>query len=122
MLFRGIGRTFSTENDRQYETIGAFWDELAAKYGRSNLQGLGYGWTDWSIEYVIGLVRGEIDGVSRAVELPDTGWVMVRGRTADLGKIYEKIYQEGRLEYEIERFTDSGDCEIMYCRSTDRVK
>ena len=34
----------------------------------------------------------------------------------------EKIYQEGRLEYEIERFTDSGDCEIMYCRSTNRDK
>ena len=41
MLFKGIGRTFSTENDQQYETIGAFWDELAAKYGRANLQGLG---------------------------------------------------------------------------------
>ena len=46
MLFRGIGRTFSTENDQQYETIGAFWDELAAKYGRENLQGLGYGWKE----------------------------------------------------------------------------
>ena len=46
MLFKGIGRTFSTENDQQYETIGAFWDGLAAKYGRENLQGLGYGWTD----------------------------------------------------------------------------
>ena len=39
MLFKGIGRTFSTENDQQYKTIGAFWDELAAKYGRMNLQG-----------------------------------------------------------------------------------
>ncbi len=67
MLFKGSGRTFSTENDQQYETIGAFWDELAAKYGRANLQGLGYGW-----------------------------------------------------KYEIDRFTDSGDCEIMYCRSTGR--
>ena len=28
----GIGRTFSTENDQQYETIGAFRDEPAAKY------------------------------------------------------------------------------------------
>ena len=46
MLFKGIGRTFSTENDQQYETIGAFWDELAAKYGRENLQGLGYGWKE----------------------------------------------------------------------------
>ena len=102
MLFKGIGRSFSTENDQQYETIGVFWDELAAKYGRENL--------------------GEIDGADRAVKLPDTGWVTVRGQTADLGKIYEKIYREGRLEYEIERFTDSGDCEIMYCRSTDRDK
>ena len=96
MLFKGIGRTFSTENDQQYETIGAFWDELAA--------------------------NGEIGGADRTVTLPDMGWVTVRGRTADLGKIYEKIYQEGRLKYEIERFTDSGDCEIMYCRSTDRDK
>ena len=122
MLFKGIGRTFSTENDQQYETIGAFWDELATKYGRVNLQGLGYGWTERSIEYASGLIDGEIDGADRAVKLPDTGWVTVRGQTADLGKIYEKIYQEGRLEYEIERFTDSGDCEIMYCRSTNRDK
>ena len=118
MLFKGIGRPFSTENDQQYETIGAFWDELAAKYGRVNLQGLGHGWKERSIEYVIGL----IDGADRTVILPDMGWVTVQGRTADLGKIYEKIYQEGRLDYEIERFTDSGDCEIMYCRSTDRDK
>ena len=122
MLFKGIGRSFFTENDQQYETIGVFWDELAAKYGRENLQGLGYGWKERSIEYIIGLIYGEIDGADRAVKLPDTGWVTVRGQTADLGKIYEKIYQEGRLEYEIERFTDSGDCEIMYCRSTDRDK
>lgn len=118
MLFKGIGRTFSTENNRQFVTIGAFWDELAAKYGRMNLQGLGYGWTNRSIEYVIGLIDGEIDGADQTVELPDTGWVTVRGKTADLGKIYEKIYQEGRLSYEIERFTDSGDCEIMYRRLT----
>ena len=26
---------------------------------------------------------------------------------------FEKIYQEGRMEYEIERFTDNGDCEII---------
>ena len=122
MLFKGIGRIFSTENDQQYETIGAFWDELAAKYGRVNLQGLGYGWKERSLEYVIGLIDGEVGRADRTVILPDTGWVTVRGRTADLGEIYEKIYQEGRLEYEIERFNDSGDCEIMYCRSTDRNK
>ena len=116
MLFKGIGRTFSTENDHQFETIGAFWDELAVKYGRMNLQGLGYGWTERSIEYAIGLIDGEIDGADQAVKLPDTGWITVRGKTANLGEIYEKIYQEGRLKYEIECFTDCGDCEIMYYR------
>lgn len=116
MLFTGISRTFSTGNDLQYETIGAFWDELAAKYGRMNLQGLGYGWTDRSIEYVIGLIHGEIDGADSTVELPETGWFIVRGRTEDLGEIYDKIYQKGKLKYEVERFTDDGDCEIMYYR------
>ncbi len=116
MLFKGIGRTFSTENDHQFEKIGAFWDELAAKYGRVNLQGLGYGWMGRSIEYAIGLIDGEIDGADRVVKLPNTGWVTVRGQSANLMEIYEKIYQEGRLKYEIERFSDSGDCEIMYCR------
>ena len=42
MLIKGIGRTFSTENNQQYETIRVFWDELVAKHGRANLQGLGY--------------------------------------------------------------------------------
>ncbi len=117
MLFRGIGRTFSTDEDQQYETIDAFWDELAAKYGRANLQGLGYGWTDRSIEYVIGLRRGEMEEANRTVKLPETGWFSVHGRTENLGKIYETIYREGRLDFEIERFTDDGDCEILYIRS-----
>ena len=116
MIFEGIGRTFSTVNDRQYQTIGAFWDELSAKYGRENLQGLGYGWTERSIEYVIGLKNGRIDDADRTVELPDNSWVSVRGRTESLGQIYRAIYQGGRLKYEIERFTDSGDCEILYLR------
>ncbi len=116
MIFIGIGRTFSTENGRQYETIGAFWDEMAAKYGRANLQGLGYGWTERSIEYAIGMRAGEIDGANRTVELPDTGWVSVKGRTERLGEIYAEIYRGGNLKYEIERFTDEGDCEILWRR------
>ena len=83
MLFKGIGRLFSTEDDRQFETIGAFWDELAAKYGRANLQGLGYGWTERSIEYVIGLIDVEVGGEDWIVTLPDTGWVSVQGWTKD---------------------------------------
>ena len=79
MLFKGIGRTFSTENDQQYETIGAFWDELAAKYGRENLQRLGYGWKERSIEYVIGLIDGEIGGADRTAAFAAVGFNAVLG-------------------------------------------
>ena len=116
MIFEGIGRTFSTENEEQYQTIGAFWDEMMVKYGLENLRGLGYGWTEHTIEYVIGLKDGTIDGTDRAVELPDDGWTLVKGRTERLSQIYDEIYWDGRLLYEIETFTDEGDCEILYYR------
>lgn len=42
MKFVGIRRVFSTENEEQYVTIGAFCDELSDIYGRENLTGFGY--------------------------------------------------------------------------------
>ena len=116
MRFIGIGRTFSTRGEAQYGTIGAFWDELSARYGLENLRGLGYGWTEDTIEYAIGLCAGTIDGADRTVELPDEGWTCVRGRTEHLPEIYDGIYRDGRLRYEIETFTEDGDCEILYLR------
>ena len=116
MLFEGIGRVFSTENEEQYRTIGAFWDELSAKYGLENLRGLGCNWTERTIEYVIGLKEGVIEGADRAVELPDVGWTEVRGRTERLGEIYDEIDRDGPLKYEIEMFTDDGGCVILYGR------
>ena len=116
MVFEGIGRVFSTENGQQYETIGAFWDELSEKYGRGRLRGLGFHWTENTIEYVIGLKEGRIDGADRSVSLPDEGWKRVSGRTEQLGQLYDAIYRDGHLRYEIETFTDEGACEILYYR------
>ena len=42
MKFVGISKVFSTIDNQQFETIGAFWDELSKKYERSKLRGLGY--------------------------------------------------------------------------------
>ena len=117
MLFTGISRTFSTENEKQYETIGAFWDGMSEKYGLENLRGLGYNWSENSIEYVIGLKDGIIDHTNCVVELPDDGWTTVSGKTAELSLIYNRIYADGSLTYEIETFTDAGECEISYYRS-----
>ena len=116
MTFFGISRVFSTENDAQYESIGIFWDELSKKYGRNNLRGLGYNWTANTIEYVIGLKEGKIEGYNCSVELPDDNWKKAEGKLSDLGKIYEEIYKGGSLKYEIEMIYDDGHCEILYRR------
>ena len=116
MTFTGISRTFSTVGEEQYKTIGAFWDEMSAKYGLENLRGLGYNWTSTTIEYVIGLKEGAIDGADCTVQLPDEGWVTVTGKTAELSQMYNEIYQDGALKYEIETFDTDGSCEVEYIR------
>ena len=60
MRFTGHKRTFSTLNEAQYAEIDAFWDAMAARFGRENLRGLGFGWTGTTIEYAIGLKRGRL--------------------------------------------------------------
>lgn len=116
MIFEGISRTFSTAGEKQYETIGAFWDEMSARYGMENLRGLGYNWTETTIEYVIGLKEGVIDGADCAVRLPDDGWVSVHGKTSELREMYAEIYRGGAPSYEIEIFDNDGRCEVMYLR------
>ena len=116
MLFVGISRTFSTADSAQYEAIGRFWDELSAVYGRDSLRGLGFNWTEHTIEYVIGLKNGVIQDANAEIELPESGWSTVCGRTEALAGIYDDIYSDGALLYEIELFDDAGNCRIMYCR------
>lgn len=115
MKFIGIRRVFYTKNEEQYITIGAFWDELSKVYGRNNLMGLGCNWTSNSLEYVIALKNGIIQGANYEIDLPDE-WVTVSGRTDELSGIYDKIYKNGALLYEIEEFDDKGNCIIRYCR------
>ena len=115
MKFIGIRKVFFFIFEEQYSTIGAFWDEMSAIYGRENLMGLGCNWTSDSIEYVMALKNGIIEGADYEIELPDE-WKTVRGRTEELGKIYGDIYKDGVLLYEIEEFDDEGNCQIRYCR------
>lgn len=112
MEFKGISKIFSTVGEQQYNHIGAFWDELSERYGMENLRGLGYNWTSTSIEYVIGLKVGEIEGWNICVSLPDDGWKRIKGRTENLKEIYNEIYKDGPLKYEIEMFDDNGNCTI----------
>ena len=116
MKFKGISREFSLVAEGQYQTIGAFWDELEAIYGLENLCGLGYRWDGDVIYYAIGLKNGLIDGCNFSIDLPDENWILVKGRTENLKQIYDEIYKSGALKYEIETFFNDGSCEIKYCR------
>ena len=118
MIFTGISRDFDLANEDQYNTIGAFWDEMTLKYGLEQLIGLGYKWQGGKISYAIGLKHGDIDGCNFTSELPDDGWQTVRGKTNDLKQIYDEIYKNGALDLELEVFYENGDCEIRYYRNS----
>ena len=92
MEFIGITREFSLENEGQYDTIGAFWDEMTQLYGLENLQGLGYNWKNSKILYAIGFKNGVIPGADLKFQLPDQGWITVHGETDRLKEIYD-VYQ-----------------------------
>jgi predicted transcriptional regulator YdeE len=116
MIFKGISKEFSLLNEDQYNTIGDFWDEMAALYGLENLYGLGYQWSDRKIFYAIGLKVGDINGYNLCMELPDENWTVVNGKTENLKEIYNEIYKSGSLTYEIEAFNEKGECQIKYYR------
>ena len=116
MEFKGISRTFSTVDEKQYEAIGEFWNEMSGIYGREKLRGLGWNWAETSIEYVIGLIDGDVDGSNFITVLPDAGWNCISGRTEELAELYGRIYIDGPLKYEIEMFDDNGNCKIMFYR------
>lgn len=116
MVFKGIARVFGLTNEQQYDTIGRFWDEMAALYGLENIMGLGYEWTEDEISYAIGLKKGDIPGYNVSIVLPDNGWVRVKGETDRLKELYDEIYKYGKLRYETETFFENGTCEISYYR------
>ena len=120
MEFHGITRDFDLTDEQQYETIGQFWDEMAMLYGLENLQGLGYNWKDNKISYAIGLKSDCIKGYNVSVELPDSGWVKIEGKTDNLKQLYDEIYKDGVLQFEIETFYENGNCEIKYYRTVNQ--
>ena len=116
MLFIGVSKDFSLKNEDQYNTIGAFWDEMSEKYGLESLCGLGYRWQGGKISYAIGLKDGIIEGANLRLDLPDDGWITAEGETDNLKAIYDNIYKDGPLKLEIETFTLDGKCLIRYLR------
>lgn len=128
IIFKGISKRFLTEDNKQYHEIGNYWDYFAAIYGRENLLGLGLNWKTDSLEYVIGQCEGHMeydleavrerypDAVYKKIVLPDTGWKTYQGQMDRLSELYETIYHEGALLYEIESFFENGSCSVKIIR------
>ena len=51
-----------------------------------------------------------------SVELPDGDWRAANGRTDELKELYDEIYIDGALDFEIETFYENGDCTVEYYR------
>ena len=116
MIFKGISRKFSLIGEGQYHTIGMFWDEMESLYGLENLKGLGYLWADGYLYYAIGLKNGDLPEYNFQIELPNDGWTLALGKTEQLKELYDEIYKDGPLKYEIETFDEDGNCQIRYYR------
>lgn len=132
MIFRGISIRFSTENDGQFETIGAFLNRMRLLLPGKALQGLGFNFTKNRIEYVIGSIKDsgiDFEDIEKQMKtdypdvqykeicIPDAGWEKHFCRIEDLGLLYKKIYQQGPLTYEIETIHEDGECVIEINRS-----
>jgi len=127
MVFNGVKIRFDCTNNQQYKSIGDFWKFMTERYPNNTLKGVGCNWNNDSFDYIIGdFVALSLD-IAKVKErfpdadyiekaLPDTGWKSYTGKTQELSKLYDEIYKDGALDYEIEEFFPNGDCKISICR------
>lgn len=133
MVIEGITARFDCGNGEQYERIGAFWDCMRALCPGWPLSGVGYGWKNDSLCYLIGTERGvpktALEKVQKllpdasytSVELPDSGWKAYTGTADTLDMLYAEIYRDGPLDFEIERFDEAGNADIQIWRQDTAV-
>lgn len=128
MKFIGISKRFSTKNSIQYKDIGDYWDYFSKLYDKEKLMGLGLNWNEDSFEYVIGTTTDHFDYdlsliqktypdcIYKEIVLPEKNWLVYNGLTNELSKLYDVIYQDGILKYEIESFKNDGTCKVIIYR------
>jgi len=127
MIFKGVRIRFDCRNNEQYSKIGEFWTYMRTEYPDYSLKGVGYNWNNDSFDYCIGdfsTLDFDMDKVKECypnpdyveITLPDNEWQVYYGRTEKLSDLYDEIYKNGALDYEIEEFFTNGDCKISICR------
>ena len=128
MIFNGIKIRFDCKNNQQYKTIGNFWEYMRSSYPNYILKGVGCNWHDDCMDYIIGDFSPsnhyDMDVITKKyptaeyieINLPDEGWRVYHCRLSELSKLYEEIYTDGVLKYEIEEMKLDGNCVISIIR------
>ncbi|MBP3704146.1 MAG: hypothetical protein J6I98_01310 [Clostridia bacterium] len=128
MTVRGVQLRVSCKNGEQYDVLGAFWDEVRKYHPKMLLVGIGHSWENDTFCYLIGKEGGlpektvekvcerfpEADSVR--LKVPDGHWDVYRGRLEWLDEMYEEIYKDGPLIYEMERIHENGAITIFIRR------
>lgn len=129
MIFRGIKVTFLLENERQYVDIAKFWSIMEKYYDVNKLSGLGFNWTDTTMDYVIGfrdnsMTAAELDKIKpyfRSAEyviklLPKDNWKKHIGHVSQIKEKYNELWKAGAIKYEIETFDEEGNMKLLIHR------
>ena len=127
MFFTGVKIRFNCKNNQQYKDIGDFWKYMGDSYPARALKGVGYNWSNDSFDYIIGDFETQNFDINKIrehfpaaeiteINLPDKGWKNYTGKTQKLSKLYDEIYKDGALDYEIEEFFQNGDCKVSIYR------
>ena len=127
MLIRGVQIRFDCKNGEQFENIGVFWDRMRALCPETVLSGVGFGWENDTLCYLIGtendvptdaaaLTDRFPEAKNAELLLPDDGWKRYTATADTLDVLYSEVYKDGPLTYEIERFDADGNAEILIFR------
>ena len=128
MKFTGVLRRFDCSNNKQFNDIGEFLDLMSKIIDKNEIKGLGFNWQNNHLDYIIGDLKEEfnysIDIILKTyptskivtVDLPDNGWKIYQGKLKDIKNIYEKIYRDGPLDYEIEEIDTKGNFKVSILR------
>lgn len=123
MRYSGVQATIDTDDDNQFEVLGAFWQAMRRQADPNRLRGIGHTWdtAGHTFEYLIGMQEDHVwntDGVFRLkglhtgrlgeIELPDDGWQTHQCAPADIAEMYAVIWRHGDLRYEVEHFDADG--------------
>jgi hypothetical protein len=97
-------------------------------FPKVDLKGVGCNWENDSLDYIIGDFI-EITGLNMCdiniiypmaryaeIELPDDGWRIYHTTLDKLQSLYEEIYKDGALKYEVEEISQNGNCKISIFR------